>query len=430
MITNIPLQRWLFRQPSWVMVPYGALCALAVYCCMYAFRKPFTAAAFEGQVFAGVAYKVWLVAAQVVGYMLSKFYGIRFIAAMKGANRASTIVLLIVMSWVALLGFAVTPPPWNILFLLLNGFPLGLVWGLVFSFLEGRRATELMGAVLAVSFIFSSGLMKTVGKSMVLNQHISEQWMPFWAGTLFIGPLLFFSWLLHHLPPPTEADVIQRTERPPMNREERLRFLALFLPGLVVVIATYILLTVLRDFRDNFANELWMELGYGASPSVFTQTELPVSLVVLACMGSLMLVRNNLHAFMLNHVMIAGGYLVTLSATILFAHTLLSPVGWMIGVGTGLYISYIPFNCLFFDRMIATYRTAGNVGFLMYLADAFGYLASVAVLFAKEFWGLQLTWTQFFMQAIWIICTAGVAGTAVSALYFRKRYYTLHHSPT
>jgi hypothetical protein len=80
--------------------------------------------------------------------------------------------------------------------------------------------------------------------------------------------------------------------------------------------------------------------------------------------------------------------------------------------------------------MIATYRTAGNVGFLMYLADAFGYLASVAVLFAKEFWGLQLTWTQFFMQAIWIICTAGVAGTAVSALYFRKRYYTLHHSPT
>ena len=70
---------------------------------MYAFRKPFTAAGFEDLNFLEVDYKVWLVAAQVIGYMLSKFYGIRFISGMKGANRASMILVLIFVSWIALL---------------------------------------------------------------------------------------------------------------------------------------------------------------------------------------------------------------------------------------------------------------------------------------------------------------------------------------
>jgi hypothetical protein len=159
----------LQQAPPWVPALYAALCSFGVYFCMYAFRKPFTAAGFEEQYFLNIPYKVWLVTAQVIGYMLSKFYGITFISSLRKSRRAFTIVQLILISWVALLFFALTPPPYNIIFLLINGFPLGMVWGLVFSYLEGRKATEAMGAVLATSFIFSSGVVKSVGKYVMQN---------------------------------------------------------------------------------------------------------------------------------------------------------------------------------------------------------------------------------------------------------------------
>lgn len=416
------ISRWLTERPGAIPVVFAALMAFAVYCCMYAFRKPFTVGAFQGMVYGGVSFKVWLVTAQVLGYMASKFYGIRFIAGLGPSRRAETLVVLIGGAWLSLLGFALTPAPWSMVWLLLNGFPLGMVWGVVFSYLEGRRATELMGAILATSFILASGFTKSAGKWLLLEAGIAERWMPFCCGALFLPLLFVFAWLLDHVPPPTTQDVALRSPRPPMNRQERRRFLSLFLPGLAVVIATYVLLTILRDFRDNFANELWTELGYGGTPSIFTRTELPVSLIVLAVMGSLMLVRSNMKAFLLNHAIIVLGYLLTLVGTLLFARQAIGPVLWMTLCGAGLYISYVPFNCLYFERMIATYRVQGNVGFLMYLADAFGYLGSVLVLFVKEFWGVQLSWTAFFVQAVWLVCGVGITGTLVAAIYFRKRY--------
>lgn len=417
------LQNWLSKKPGWLVAIYAAVCSFSVYFCMYAFRKPFTAASFSNQYFLGIDYKVWLVTAQVIGYMLSKFYGIRFISSMVKEKRAGSIIILILSAWLALLFFALTPAPFNIVFLLLNGFPLGMVWGLVFSYLEGRKQTEFMGAVLAVSFIFSSGVVKSVGKTLLLNYTVSEMWMPFLTGALFVMPMLIFTWLLNHIPPPTKKDIELRSVRLPMTKPERKAFLALFLPGIVVIIATYVLLTILRDFKDNFANEIWTELGYKNQASIFTQSEIPVSLIVLLCMSLLILVKNNIRAFMINHYIIIAGYLVTLVATLLFTHHQVSPVAWMILVGTGLYLSYVPFNALYFERMIASYKVKGNVGFIMYIADAFGYLGSVLVLFIKQFFGLNLSWTSFFIHALFIISAFGITGTILSAIYFRKKYY-------
>lgn len=410
--------------PQWLIAVYAALCSFCVYFSMYAFRKPFTAAGFEGEFFLHIDYKVWLVTAQVIGYMLSKFYGIKYISSINKEKRAGAIVKLILISWLALLLFAITPAPYNIIFLLINGFPLGMVWGLVFGFLEGRKRTEFMGAVLAVSFIFSSGVVKSVGKSLILNQHVSEMWMPFLTGALFVLPMIAFTWLLNHLPPPTDADIALRSVRKPMTQQERKSFLAMFFPGIIMIVATYVLLTVLRDFRDNFANEIWSELGFKDQASIFTKTEIPVSLIVLFTMSLLIIVKDNIKAFMINHYIILAGYILALVSTLLFQNHYISAVTWMILIGTGLYLSYVPFNALYFERMIASYKIRGNVGFIMYVADAFGYLGSVAVLFVKQFLGLHISWTSFFVNAVLIICTFGIAGTIVAAVYFRNKYYT------
>ena len=414
--------------PAWFVSIYAAVCSFCVYFCMYAFRKPFTAAGFEGIQFLSIDYKVWLVTAQVIGYMLSKFYGIKFISAMKGEKRAGTIVKLILSSWLSLLFFAIAPTPYNIIFLFLNGFPLGMVWGLVFSFVEGRRATEFIGAVLCTSFIFSSGVAKTIGKSIVLDWHVTAFWMPFVTGALFVLPMLLFTWLLNHTPFPSEEDIQLRTVRNPMTSAERKEFVALFLPGIIIIVTTYVLLTILRDFRDNFANELYTELGYGNNASIFTMTEIPVSLIVLFCMSLLVLIKNNFKAFMINHFMVMGGYALALISTLLFAAHYTTPMAWMAMIGTGLYLSYVPFNALYFERMIATYKVKSNVGFVMYIADAFGYMGSVLVLFLKEFIGMHVSWTNFFIQAVIFISVIGIAGTIVATIYFRKKYLAIQIS--
>lgn len=424
------LQKRLSNAPAWALSLYAAVAAFGVYFCMYAFRKPFTAAGYEGISYLGIDYKIWLVTAQVIGYTISKFYGIRFISSMKGDKRAISIIKLILISWLTLLPFALVPAPYNIIFLFLNGLPLGMVWGLVFSFLEGRKTTEFMGAVLSISFIFSSGVVKTVGKSILLDWHTTEFWMPFLTGAMFVGPLLLFTWLLNHVSAPTKEDIALRTARPPMTKEERKAFLAMFLPGIVIIVITYVLLTVLRDFRDNFANELYTELGYGNNASIFTTTEIPSSLIVLLSMSLLILVKNNYKAFMINHYMVIGGYAVALLSTLLFLGHYVSPVIWMTMIGTGLYLSYVPFNALYFERMIATYKVRSNIGFVMYIADSFGYLGSVTLLFAKEFIGMQLSWTNFFINAVIFISIVGITGTAIAAIYFKRKYLSVQQINT
>ena len=76
--------------------------------------------------------------------------------------------------------------------------------GIVFSFLEGRKTTEFMGSVMAVSFIFSSGFVKSVGKMLLKSYAVSEFWMPLATGLIFLLPVLFFIFLLEQVPDPAK----------------------------------------------------------------------------------------------------------------------------------------------------------------------------------------------------------------------------------
>jgi hypothetical protein len=418
---GMSLKARLQRSPVWVFVVYVSLVSFVVYTCMYGFRKPFTAASFSGISFFGISYKVVLVISQVIGYMLSKFYGIRKIAGMEPSRRAGFIVRLVVVAWASLLLFAVVPAPYNFVFMFVNGLPLGMVWGLVFGFLEGRRVTELMGAVLATSFIFASGLAKTVGSEMT-RHGVSETWMPFVAGVVFIGPLLVSTWLLNQTPPPTKEDIAQRTVRLPMGAQQRRDFLSRFGYALIPIVIAYVMLTILRDFTEDFAKELWTETGYGESASVFANTSTIVSLIVLAVVGGFFLVRNNYLAFQLNNAIIVGGFILAAGATVLFHLRLLSPVAWIVTASAGLYLGYVPYNCFYFERMLAAYKVAGNVGFLIYIADAFGYLGTVVVLLVKEFVHIHYTWVDFFTGMFYVSAVAGILLVLWGSVLFAKIY--------
>lgn len=420
--TDSRINRWLSQTHGIWFTIYASLAAFCLYTCVYAFRKTFAAATFEGLFFAGISYKVWLVTFQVIGYALSKFIGIKVISELKAHSRAFGILLMAGIAGAAWLLFAIVPAPYNIVFLFLNGLPLGMVWGMVFGYLEGRRMTEVLGASLAVSFIFSAGLCRSVGAYIMRDWGTSEYWMPFVTSALFTLPLLLFLYLLNQVPPPSALDEQLRTKRAPMNSLERKTFTATFLPGIILFVLAYVLLTAFRDFRDNFSAEIWKSLNMGNDPSIYTSTEIPVSIIVLVCMGSLMLIKNNQLALMVNHVIIAFGMILIGVANYLFQLQMIEPKIWMVLIGLGLYLGYIPFNSIFFDRLIAAFQYTSTVGFIMYVADSFGYLGSVSVLFFKEFGYANLSWLNFFISGGYIVSATGTLLITGSMIYFHYKH--------
>ncbi|HEY9047526.1 MAG TPA: DUF5690 family protein [Ohtaekwangia sp.] len=417
-----PITRWLRQTNAIGFTIYTSLAAFCLYTCVYAFRKTFAAASFEGIFYAGVSYKVWLVIFQVVGYGMSKFIGIKVISELKAHSRSTGILVLVGIAGISWLLFAITPAPFNIIFLFTNGLPLGMIWGMVFGYLEGRRMTEVLGAALSVSFIFSSGLCRSTGAYLIRDWHVSEMWMPFIACCLYTIPLLAFLYLLDKVPPPSSLDEQLRTRRQPMNVSERKKFITTFLPGIILFVLCYMLLTIYRDFRDNFSAEVWKSLGYGNSPQIFTATEIPVSIAVLIIMGSIMIIKNNKLALMINHVIIALGMVLIGIGTLLFEQHIIEPTTWMILIGLGLYMGYVPFNSIFFDRLIAAFQYIGTVGFIMYVADSFGYLASVCMLFFKEFGYSKMGWLQVFIASGYILSVAGFLLIIGSMLYFHFKH--------
>lgn len=389
------LRNRVAQLPYVLLSVMAALSAFGAYTCMYSFRKAFTAGTFTGHQFLGFDYKVCLVVAQIFGYTLSKFYGIRFISEVTQGSRAKSILLFIGIAWMALLGFALTPAPWNILFLFMNGLPLGMIWGLIFGYLEGRRSTEFMGAVMSITLIFASGFVKTVGRTLIGTFHISEYNMPFLTGAVFVIPLLVFIFLLDLLPPPSEKDKRLRTERGPMSAADRRQFLVRFFPGILLTVVAYIMLTVMRDVRDNFEVEIWAGMGI-KTPAIYARIDSLIAIIVLVMLSLLILVKRNILAFSLIHIMIIGGCLFVGASTIMYNYHLISPVTWMTMAGLGLYMGYVPYNAVFFERMIAVFRYKSNIGFAVYVADAIGYLGSVGVLLYKELGGGKVSWLNFF----------------------------------
>jgi len=416
-------RRYLARANPVVFTIVAGLAGFCAYFSMYAFRKPFTAATYEavpGWHFA-LDYKIALVLAQVAGYALSKLIGVKVISEIAPARRGVAILGLIGVSWLALVAFALIPAPWNVACLFVNGLPLGMIWGLVFGYMEGRRVSEVLGAMLCASFILSSGVVKSVGAWLMHSAHLSQWWMPAAAGALF-APLLFVSvWVLGQIPPPDAKDEAERVRRAPMTRQERTAFLTAYAPGLALLVLAYVLLTAFRYFRDNFAAEIWTGLGYGGEAGVFSASELPVAIIALGAMAAVIVVKDNLRALMVVHALVGVGFALLGVSTLAFQAHLISPLVWMILAGAGLYTAYTPFNAVLFDRLVAFSGRVATAGFLIYVADASGYLGSVALLLWRNFGEISLNWLQFFILSAYATSAVGVVATALAAIYFWRR---------
>ncbi|MFN0067012.1 MAG: DUF5690 family protein [Limisphaerales bacterium] len=408
----------LLSRPAF-LAAWCAVAAFGTYASMYGFRKPFTAGLYVEAPF-GPGFKTWLVTSQVLGYTVSKIIGIRVIAEMPPGRRIATLLGLIGVAQLALVLFGLLPAPWNVACLFLNGLPLGMVFGLVLGFLEGRRMTEAFVAGLCASFILADGLSKSVGAALLAGG-VPERWMPAAAGLLFLTPLAGFAWMLGKIPRPTAEDVAARSERTPINRADRRALLRRHGPGLLLITLAYTLITVLRSIRADFAPELWAALGTTGQPGVFTRSEMWVALAVVAVNALAVGVRDNRAAFLLSLGISAGGLLLIPAAILLRQSGSLGAFAFMVLLGIGLYLPYVAVHTTVFERLIALTRDRANLGYLMYVADAAGYLGYVAVMAARNVLKAQAEFLPFFLTASWVVViVAAGAFVAAAALLGRR----------
>jgi hypothetical protein len=134
-------------------------------------------------------------------------------------------------------------------------------------------------------------------------------------------------------------------------------------------------------------------------------------LVVAAANGALVLVKDNRRAFFIGLLLSGGGMVLGLVSLGGYLAGFLSPFAFMVVLGAGMYVPYVAVHTTVFERLIGLTRERANLGFLMYLADASGYLGYVAVMLGRSLFPDHERFLGFFIGT-----SAGLLGAAFACV--------------
>lgn len=386
--------------PDWLFVLWAGGTALLSYSLVYALRKPFTAAVFDGLQVAGMDYKIAVSMVQLLGYVVAKLLGIKYISELKPEGRLKFIIGSAALSEASLLAFGLLPVPYNIIALFFNGLSLGCMWGVIFSFLEGRRTTDILASIMGVSMALSSGLAKSLGLYALNTLHVSEFWMPALIGALAFPLLCLTGWMMTRFPSPSAADIASRSVRVTLDGRQRWELFRRFMPLLIMLFAANLLLTVQRDIKEDFIVCI-IDVSQ-VSSWAFAQID------SIATLGTLAFIAANFEELAIPvHI-------------------------WLFLQSLCLDIAYLSFQTIFFERFIACFKIRGNVGFFIITIDFVGYLGTLALLFFKEYFASHINWAVFYNQmSVWvgITCCIAFMGSLVYMTWKKNRKLVPPQSP-
>ena len=181
----------------------------------------------------------------------------------------------------------------------------------------------------------------------------------------------------------------------------------------------FVLVTILRGVRSDFAPEIWAGLGVKTPRKRLRVDRDYRRARRLALNGSAVLIAANRSAFFFAMTLAIVG-----PAMVLFASAAprgLPPFAFMVLQGLGLYLPYIAVHTTIFERLIAMTRERANIGYLMYLADAFGYLGYTAVLIGLKGSFPKDNFFPFYEQLCIVIAIAYIAALIPCWMYFASR---------
>jgi hypothetical protein len=133
------------------------------------------------------------------------------------------------------------------------------------------------------------------------------------------------------------------------------------------------------------------------------------------------LIADNRRAFFTSLGLSGAGVVLMVIALLGLARSWVGGYAFMVLMGLGLYLPYVAIHTTVFERLIAMTRERGNLGFLMYLADAAGYLGYAAVMVGGSFLPQQGDFLRFYTVVSWLIAALALAGLALGWVYFTGR---------
>ena len=304
------------------------------------------------------------------------------------------------------------------------------MWGVIFSFLEGRRTTDILASIMGVSMALSSGVAKSLGLYALNDLGVSEFWMPALVGALAFPLLCFMGWMMTKFPAPTQADIAARSKRVTLDGHQRWRLFVKFMPLLLMLFGANLLLTVQRDIKEDFIVCI-IDVSQ-VSSWAFAYLDSIATVVLLGAFALLSAVGNHLRALCLILIFSAIGM-----GTVAFlgaeGEALDIPTtAWLFLQTFCIDIAYLSFQTIFFERFIACFKVKGNVGFFIITIACFkvkgnvgffiitidfvGYLGTLCLLLFKEFQAPHIDWTSFYNAMsvyIGIACCVAFAGSIV-----------------
>jgi hypothetical protein len=206
-----------------------------------------------------------------------------------------------------------------------------------------------------------------------------------------------------------------------MNKTQKRTILKKYFPGIVSLVILYLMQTVFRDFRDNFSVELFSFYGY-TDKSQFLSMEFIIGVIVVFTTSLIVIFKNNFRGFQASLFLSGIGFIMMLIAEILFGAGKINFYYLMLLAGLGMSIGYVPFQIALFERFIAAFHIAGNVGFLMYISDSLGYLGSVSILFSKNGGLITMDNVALFHLLIYLCGLIGLLATLSSIFYFNVKF--------
>lgn len=400
--------------------------ALLSYSLVYALRKPFTAALYEEMELFGVDYKIAVTTIQIIGYLFAKFFGIKIISELKRENRFKFFAGSVILAELSLIAFGLIPAPYNAFSMFFNGLSLGCMWGVIFSFIEGRRVTDILASLLSVSIVFSSGVSKSIGLYVMNDLGVDQFWMPAVIGAVVLPLLFLMAFSLIKLPHPDSADVERKSARQAIDGNDRKNIFRRYMPILVLILVANFIIVTLRDIKEDFlVNIIDME---GQSSWLFAKVDTIVTVIILIMFALTTFIKKNIAVLIsvLSVVVMANITMAYISVN--HQELNLSPVVWLFAQSLPLYIAYLAFQSVFFDRFIACFKIKGNVGYFISLIDFVGYVGTVTLLFTKELFNIEVNWFEAYNSMSAIVGVISAISFSL-VIIFIVRYYKREQVP-
>ena len=179
------------------------------------------------------------------------------------------------------------------------------MWGVMFSFIEGRRTPDILASVLGIRIVISSGVAKSLGLFTMQTLHISEFWMPAFIGAFALPLLATLGYIMNRLPQPTAEDIATKSQRVPLNGQQRRALFINFMPVLILLLMANLMLVILRDIKEDFlVNIIDMK---GHSSWLFAQVDSIVTLIILALFGVMGFIKSNIKVLVILLSMVVAG---------------------------------------------------------------------------------------------------------------------------